>query len=206
MNIRSSKRNVGAPTLRKIAPKEAGVGPVESKPSPPAWRRITLNEAVVEIPQSVLELSRLDAKSPVAAKGVQGAVAGLALARAIQCFHDAESLEEVLEGASSGALALACGATLLPGASTAMASQGFLIAHGGTELALGIREIHEEFKKDKPAKLELVAGVLDSVKGASTFLPLIIPETSDAVNLFQIGAIVAKTAMEPHMARSQSGA
>jgi hypothetical protein len=168
-----------------------------------SWRQITLSEAIVEIPQSVLELSRLDEVSPLAAKGAQLAISGIAAVRAFQCFQDAESLEEVLEGVSSSALALAGGATLLPMAGASLWNQGFLVGHGATELLLGIREIREETRKDQPAKLELAGGLLDSVKGASTFLPLIAPGTADAVNLFQIGAILTKTILEPHMRRSQ---
>lgn len=176
-------------------PETAGV---EEKKTP--WRRITLNEAVVEIPQSVLELSSLSIDSPGLATGLQLGISSLAAARAVQCFHDAESLEEVLEGVSSTALALAGGVSLLPGAGAW--NQGLLVGHGTAELALGIREVTEELKKENPARLELAAGVLDSVKGASTFVPLIFPETSNAVNVFQIGAILTKTAMEPFMERS----
>ena len=134
---------------------------------------------------------------------MQAGVSGLAALRAAQCFHDAESLEEVLEGVSSASLAVAGAATLLPGQAATMSNTGFLLAHGASELLLGVREVSEELSKEKPAKLELAAGVLDSIKGASTFLPLIAPSTSTAVNLFQIGAIVTKTVMEPHMERSR---
>jgi len=178
-------------------PKPERTGVEEKKPP---WRRITLNEAVVEIPQSVLELSSLSIDSPGLATGLQLGISSLAAARAVQCFHDAESLEEVLEGVSSTALALAGGVSLLPGAGAW--NQGLLVGHGAAELALGVREVTEELKKENPARLELAAGVLDSVKGASTFVPLIFPETSNAVNVFQIGAILTKTAMEPFMERS----
>jgi hypothetical protein len=170
------------------------------------WRKITLNEAAVEIPQSLLELSDLGSKAPLTATGIQAGISGLAMFRAVECFYDAKSLEEVLEGISSGALALAGGATLLPTANAALWNQGFLVGHGASELALGIREVSEELKKDKPARLELAAGFLDSVKGASTFIPLIFPEAAEAVNIFQIGAIVTKTVMEPHMERSRNSA
>lgn len=199
MNIRSTKRFDKAPRPSKT---EAPAKPSEAK-APPPWRRITLNEAAVEIPQSLLELSGLDQNSPLTAKALQGGVAGLATLRSIQCFHDAESVEEILEGVSSGALAVAGAATLFPGAHAGLAHRGFLVGHGAAELALGIREIHEELKKDSPAKLELAAGVLDSIKGASTFIPILYPEASDFVNLFQIGAITTKTIMEPMMERSR---
>ena len=175
-------------------------------PPPPTvqdgWRPITLNEAMVEIPQSLLELSKINSSSPILGKSIQGGVASLALLRSIQCFHDAKSLEEVLEGTSSAALAVSGAATLLPMASAGLVSHGALLVHGATEMALGVREVAEELKKDKPAKLELAAGVLDAVKGASTFLPMVFPQTADAVNLFQIGAIATKTVMEPFMERS----
>ena len=203
MNIQSS-RNAN----HRITPRPQ---PRAQEPTPETtssqvhqpWRQITLNEAVVEIPQSIFELSPLTTASPLAAKGVQLGVSSLAMARAVQCFHDAESLEEIMEGVSSGALALAGGATLLPGAAASFASQSLLAVHGGTELALGLREVKEELSKAQPAKLELAAGVLDSIKGASTFLPLFFPETATAVNIFQIGAILTKTVMEPHMERSR---
>ena len=203
MNIQSS-RNAN----HRITPRPQ---PRAQEPTPETtssqvhqpWRQIPLNEAVVEIPQSIFELSPLTTASPLAAKGVQLGVSSLAMARAVQCFHDAESLEEIMEGVSSGALALAGGATLLPGAAASFASQSLLAVHGGTELALGLREVKEELSKAQPAKLELAAGVLDSIKGASTFLPLFFPETATAVNIFQIGAILTKTVMEPHMERSR---
>ncbi len=171
------------------------------KPTPP-WRAITLNEAVVEIPQSLLELSPLASQAPTVAGVVQAGVSGLAALRAVQCFHDAKSLEEVLEGVSSSALALAGGSTFLPAGGAAL-HNSFMFAHGAAEFSLGIREVSEELKKDAPAKLELAAGVLDTAKGASTFLPLLFPETGTAVNLFQIGAILTKSFMEPHMERSR---
>jgi hypothetical protein len=174
------------------------------KPAP-AWRAITLNEATVEIPQSLLELSALSRQAPLAAQAVQAGVSGLAALRAVQCFHKAESLEEVLEGVSSTALALAGGSTFLPGGGAAI-HNSLMFGHGAAEFALGVREVTEELRKDSPARLELAAGILDTVKGASTFLPLVFPQTSQAVNIFQIGAIVSKSLMEPHMERSkQSG-
>ena len=188
---------------RPVAPKPAGESPSEPlQESPPAWRAITLNEAVVEIPQSLLELSPLASQAPTAAAAIQAGVSGLAALRAVQCFHEAESLEEVLEGVSSGALALAGGSTFLPGGGAALHNT-LMFAHGATEFSLGTREIVEELRKERPAKLELAAGVLDAAKGASTFLPIFFPETGTAVNLFQIGAILTKTVMEPHMERSR---
>jgi len=212
MNIQSTKRFVRvqrskAPSSSapSTEPSTGSSRPEGPKPPVPSWRQITLNEAAVEIPQSVLELSKLERHTPVLAKGLQGAVAGLAGLRAAQCFHDAKSVEEVLEGLSSGALAVASGATLFPGATAGLVHQGFLVGHGATELALGVREVAEELRKDKPARLELAAGVLDTIKGASTFIPMLFPETSDVVNIFQIGAITTKTVMEPFMERhSQS--
>ena len=157
---------------------------------------------MVEIPQSLLELSPLASQAPTVAGVVQAGVSGLAALRAVQCFHDAKSIEEVLEGVSSSALALAGGSTFLPAGGAAL-HNSFMFAHGAAEFSLGIREVSEELKKDAPAKLELAAGVLDTAKGASTFLPLLFPETGTAVNLFQIGAILTKSIMEPHMERSR---
>lgn len=171
-------------------------------PKVDSWRPITLNEAMVEIPQSLLELSNINSTSPMLGKGIQGGVASLALLRSVQCFHGAKSLEEVLEGTSSAALAVSGASTLFPMASAGLVSHGALLVHGATELALGVREVTEELKKDKPARLELAAGILDAVKGASTFLPMVFPNTANAVNLFQIGAIASKTVMEPFMERS----
>lgn len=182
-------------------PPKSAVSPPLEKP-PPRWRAITLNEAVVEIPQSLLELSTLQSQAPLLAGAIQGGVSGLAALRAVQCFHEAKSVEEVLEGTSSAALALAGGSTFLPAGGVAL-HNAFIFAHGAAELALGLREVREELGKEKPAKLELAAGVLDTAKGVSTFLPLVFPQSSSAVNIFQIGAILAKTAMEPHMERSK---
>lgn len=202
MRIQTSKSV--RPSPKKFAQAAKGDDPsLSSEPKPPAWRAITLNEAAVEIPQSLLELSGLDSRSPLAAKGLQAGVAGLAAWRAAQAFHDAKSVEEYLEGASSAALSVAGAASLLPAGSAGLLHRSFMVAHGASELALGVREIREELKKDSPARLELAAGVLDAVKGASTFLPLVFPATSDAVNVFQIGAILTKTAMEPMMERSR---
>ena len=201
MKIQSTRRPVKSRTRARPSPERETI-PFQTARSAPTWRAITLNEAVVEIPQSLLELSPLSRQAPVTAQAVQAGVSGLAALRAVQCFHDAESLEELLEGASSTALALAGGSTFLPGGGTAF-HNAFMFGHGAAELTLGVREITEEMKKDSPAKLELTAGILDAVKGASTFLPLVFPETSQAVNIFQIGAIVTKSLMEPHMERSQ---
>lgn len=207
MKIQSTRRPVTSQPRTNPPPEPASDVAPDSGQSltepTPAWRAITLNEAMVEIPQSLLELSPLRSQAPVTAGVVQAGVSGLAALRAIQCFHDAKSVEEVLEGVSSSALALAGGATFLPGGGTVI-HNGLMVGHGAAELALGVREVREELKKDSPAKLELTAGVLDAVKGASTFLPLVFPETSQAVNIFQIGAIVTKSLMEPHMERSRT--
>lgn len=201
MNIQSTRRTTNSPQ-RPAVNRPAAEPPREPrKKSTPPWRAITLNEAVVEIPQSLLELSPLASQAPTAAAAVQAGVSGLAALRAVQCFHDAESVEEILEGVSSSALALAGGSTFLPAGGAALHNT-FMFAHGAAEFSLGVREITEELKKDSPARLELAAGVLDTAKGASTFLPLLFPETGTAVNLFQIGAIITKSLMEPHMERS----
>lgn len=204
MRIQTFKSTTPSPRRLARGPQDESFSALsEPKKKAPAWRAITLNEAAVEIPQSLLELSGLDSHSPTMARGVQAGVAGLAAVRAVQAFHDAKSVEEYLEGASSAALSVAGAASLLPAGSAGLLHRGFLTAHGASEFALGIREIREELKKDSPARLELAAGVLDAVKGASTFLPLIFPQTSDAVNVFQIGAILTKTVMEPMMERSR---
>ena len=122
MRIQSTqRRTLAKPKMAafpKSGPSEASAAKAEEShvdsSKTPAWRAITLNEAVVEIPQSLLELSKLNSKSPIAAQGAQAGVAGLALLRSVQCFHDAHSLEEIMEGVSSGALAVAGAATLLP--------------------------------------------------------------------------------------------
>lgn len=203
MNIQSTRRTTNSPQRPAVQrPAAQSPTPPPQKPTPP-WRAITLNEAVVEIPQSLLELSPLARQAPTAAGVVQAGVSGLAALRAVQCFHDAKSLEEVLEGVSSSALALAGGSTFLPAGGGAL-HNSFMFAHGAAEFSLGIREVSEELKKEAPAKLELAAGVLDTAKGASTFLPLLFPETGTAVNLFQIGAIITKSVMEPHMERSRT--
>lgn len=136
-----------------------------------------------------------------AATGLQAGVSLLAAVRAAQCFHDAASLEEYLEGASSAALAAAGAASLFPGQVAAHTSNLALFGHGSFELALGIREISEELKKEKPARLELLAGVVDAAKGASTFVPLLAPTLETPVGLFQLAAVLGKTVLETQLDR-----
>lgn len=198
MQIRSTRRQVVSPQP-DIKSDTVDSPSAKKKPN---WRSVTINEAAVEIPQGILELSKLDSRSPAAFQGAQIAISGLALARAVQCFKKPPTAELLLEGTSSAALSAAGIATLFPTASAGLWSRGLLSVHGTTELALGVKGLAEELKKDSPEKLALASGVLDIVKGATTFLPLVFPATSDAVNLLHIGTLVSKTAIESHLRRS----
>ena len=98
MKIQSTRRSTNSPQRPAVERPSAESATEPSRKPTPAWRAITLNEAVVEIPQSLLELSPLASRAPTVAGVVQAGVSGLAALRAVQCFHDAKSLEEVLEG------------------------------------------------------------------------------------------------------------
>ncbi len=165
------------------------------------WRQVTLNEAAVEIPQAVLDMSSLNSTSPVLGGIAQAGISALAFKRAAQGFSG-KSIEAKMEGASSLALGIAGTLSLFPGQVATTASQAFMGVQGALELSLGVRELREEFvNKDKPAWKEVATGTLDTVKGAASFLPLFAPSTANAVNALQITALVSKALLESSLDR-----
>lgn len=166
------------------------------------WREVTLNEAAVEIPQAVLELSSLREANPVVGGAAQAGVASLAFLRGYQGLTGS-SLEQKLEGASSLALGVAGTLSLLPGQMAANASSVFLFGQAALELTLGLRELHEELVKDEtPDWKEITTGSLDTLKGASAFVPLFVPAASDVVNGIQIATLLGKAVLESTIRRS----
>ena len=160
------------------------------------WRDFTLNEAAVEIPQGILQLSNLNFSHPVLGGVAQGGIAALAMVRAVQGLRG-ESIEQKMEGTSSLALAVAGAVSLFPGSLAASAANVLMMGQGGIELALGVRELHEELSvQNKACWQELVTGSLDVIKGGSAFLPLISSDLNTISNAIQLGALVAKTALE----------
>lgn len=165
------------------------------------WRQVTLNEAMVEIPQAVLDLSNLSSTSPILGGVAQTGISALAFKRAAQGLSGS-SFEARMEGASSLALGIAGTLSLFPGQIATTTSQAFMGVQGALEMSLGVRELHEEFfNKEKPAWKEVATGALDTVKGATSLLPLIVPSTANAVNAFQITALVSKALLESSLDR-----
>ena len=167
------------------------------------WREVTLNEAVVEIPQGILQLSNLSVSHPIAGGVAQGGIAALAMVRAVEGLKG-KSVEQKMEGASSLALAVAGTVSLFPGSLAAGAANALMIGQGGIELALGVRELHEElFVQDKASWQELVTGSLDVIKGGAAFLPLISANLNTASGAISLGALVIKTALESTFVHDQ---
>ncbi len=166
------------------------------------WREVTVNEAMVEIPQAAIELSDLKEGHSLAGGVAQSTVSALAFVRAYQGLSGA-SLEQKLEGASSLALGVAGTLSLLPGQLAANASQTFMFGQAALELGLGLRELHEEvFVDGTPDWKEIATGALDTVKGASAFVPLFLPAAADLVNGVQVGALLGKAILESTIRRS----
>ena len=162
----------------------------------PNWRDVTLNEAVVEIPQGILQLSNLNQTHPGINTVAQAGVSTLAFMRAYQGLRG-NSLEQKMEGASSLILGVAGTISMFPGSLAASASNHLMMGQGAIELSLGVRELHEELvKKQKPHWQEVVTGSLDVIKGGSSFLPLIDPTLNTVSNAIQLGALVSKTVLE----------
>lgn len=171
-------------------------------PKMPDWREVTINEIAVEIPQAALTVFDVAERNPVVGGLAQTAVSGLAFARAYQGLSG-KSLEQKLEGASSLALGVSGILSMVPGQLAANASQVFSAGQAALELSLGVRELHEELCVDgTPDWKEIVTGSLDTVKGASAFVPFFFPATADIVTGIQVGAMLTKAAFESTIHRS----
>jgi hypothetical protein len=169
---------------------------------PKDWREITINEAMVELPQAALDLSSLSDRQPIVGGVAQAAVSGLAFARAYQTLRG-PSLEQKLEGASSLCLGLAGALSFVPGAVAAQTAKTLNFGQAAFELTLGLRELHEELTVDEtPDWKEIATGALDTIKGASAFVPLFWPQTQNIVTGIQVGAMVSKMALESTIHRS----
>lgn len=191
------------PSRQPVPKPPAKTGLWDRLPQGTDWREMTVNEVMVEIPQAAIELSNLRHNRPVAGGLAQSAVSGLAFLRAYQGLSGA-SLEQKLEGASSLALGVAGTLSLLPGQLAADASQAFMFGQAALELGLGLRELHEEIFVDKtPDWKEIATGALDTIKGASAFVPLFLPSAAEAAIHIQTGALLGKAALESTIRRSR---
>lgn len=155
----------------------------------------------MEIPQALLDISNMSKTAPVAGGLAQAGISLLAFKRASQGLSG-KSLEAKMEGASSLALGLAGTISMLPGQLATDAAKTLMGAQGLLELSLGIRELHEEFfNKPAPAWKEVATGSLDTIKGATSLLPFFFPQTTNAVNAVQIGALLSKAILEQSLHR-----
>ena len=171
-------------------------------PKMPDWREVTVNEIAVEVPQAVISLSDIQTTNPLVGNVAQTAISGLAFVRAYQGLTGG-SLEQKMEGASSLALGVSGMLSMVPGQIAANASQVFAAGQAALELSLGVRELHEElFVDETPDWKEIVTGSLDTVKGASAFVPFFFPGTADIMTCVQVGAMVTKAAFESTIHRS----
>ncbi len=185
-------------TLRASLP-----DPPELKtPKMPDWRDVTVNEIAVEVPQAFISLTDVQTTNPVVGNVAQSAVSGLAFVRAYQGLTG-KSLEQKMEGASSLALGVSGILSMVPGQIAANTSQVFAAGQAAIELSLGVRELHEElFIDESPDWKEMVSGSLDTIKGASAFVPFFFPATADIVTAVQVGAMLTKAAFESTIHRS----
>lgn len=171
-------------------------------PKMPDWRDVTVNEIAVEVPQAFISLSDVQTTNPVVGNMAQSAVSGLAFVRAYQGLSG-KSLEQKMEGASSLALGVSGLLSMVPGQIAANTSQVFAAGQAALELSLGVRELHEElFTDETPNWKEIVTGSLDTIKGASAFVPFFFPATADIVTGVQVGAMLTKAAFESTIHRS----
>lgn len=171
-------------------------------PKLPNWREITINEAMVELPQTAIDMSNLRDRHLAAGHAAQTAVSALAFARAYQGLTGA-TLEQKLEGASSVALGVAGVLSMVPGTTAAHASQAFMLGQAALEVTLGVRELHEELWVDKtPDWKEIATGSLDIAKGTAAFVPLFFPNTANLMTGVQVGALIAKTVLESSIKRT----
>lgn len=168
----------------------------------PDWREVTVNEIAVELPQAAIDIFDVKEHNPVAGGVAQSAVSTLAFLRAYQGLSG-PSLEQKMEGASSLALGLSGVISMFPGQFAANTAQALNLGQATLELSLGVRELHEEiFIDGTPDWKEIVSGSLDTIKGASAFVPLFFPATADIVTGVQVGAMLTKAAFESTIHRS----
>ncbi len=161
-----------------------------------------LSEVAVELPETLMALTSLEASAPKVASAVQGGVTAMALARGVYCLSQ-PGVDNKLEGASSLALSVASGLTFVPGGGAALAGSLAMAGHAGAEVALGVRGLAEELPKgfkDMDYR-NLSSGVLGTVKGATAFLPLFLPQTESAVNWIQLGTLVGKAVLDSSIGR-----
>lgn len=159
--------------------------------------RLPLTETVVEMPEALLGLSGLQDSLPWLGNSLRAGVGTLALARSVQAFRSDQGMIGKLEGFSSLGLAVAAGASLLPGAAAGLVGTGAEGVHGICEMALGAHEVHSEWKGKRKVSSGLITGALGFTKGATTFLPMFMPSTGTAVGVLHVG-ILATSAVLNH--------
>ena len=193
--------NSGTNMLRTLRTSSSGLGELKT-PKMPDWREVTVNEIAVEVPQAFISLTDIQTTNPVVGNMAQSAVSGLAFVRAYQGLTG-KSLEQKMEGASSLALGVSGMLSMVPGQIAANTAQVFAAGQAALELSLGVRELHEELFTDQtPDWKEIVSGSLDTIKGASAFVPFFFPATADIVTGVQVGAMLTKAAFESTIHRS----
>jgi hypothetical protein len=153
-----------------------------------------LDEALVELPHVLLELSHLDHHSPRLAAGANIGIAGLALVRAAQCFQ-IPGWGAKLEGASAVALAAAGVASALPGGLAHTLGHGAQAGHGLLELGLGSYQAADGLKGQHGWR-QVADGALGMVKGAAALMPMFAPGLEHASHLVELGALLGRIGLK----------
>lgn len=157
---------------------------------------------MIETPEILLGLSGLQESNPSLGNGLRMGVGGLALLRALQVFEAEEGLHGKLEGFSALGLAAAGGASVVHGPGAEVFGRSGEVVHGLCEMALGLSGIHQALHDEtKGITPQLALGLLTFTKGASTFLPMVLPSAGTAVAIAQLGILGAKSLLvhsSPH--------
>lgn len=157
----------------------------------PSYRAI--DEAWVEAPHLLLELSGLEDSHKGLAGGLNIGIAGLAALRAGQCLSQ-PSLEAKLEGVSAAALALSSMATLFPGAVAANVGTAAHGAHGLLEAGLGVHETIEAVS-EKEGWRHVASGLLGVAHGSVATLSTFFPALETAGNIVGLAALVGRVSL-----------
>lgn len=154
---------------------------------------LAISEAAVEIPEVLIELSGIQDNTKYLGHGLRMGVSGLALARAVQAYQSDDKYAK-LETLASLGTAVSSGASVFDGSKAMLIGNAAEGIHGLSEIAIGIGEIRDGLPNgEAPDRLEVAAGVLGVTKGATTLLPIFLPQTETAVGLAQIGLITARS-------------
>lgn len=152
-----------------------------------------LDEAWVEAPHILLELTHLEDHSPSLSAAAHLSVAGLAAVRATQCFRQV-GWEAKLEATSAVALAAAGIATALPGGLAHELGHGAYGIHGLIELGLGVHDTIDAVQHDRGWKA-VVGGSLGALKGIATVAPLVLPQLHTAGHIVELGALLGRISL-----------